>query len=69
MDKLISELVSYGMESGLIDVEDKVYVVNRLLELFDKKDFMWSDEVVRPVHLILEDMMVYALEQGRKKAG
>ena len=64
MDKLISELVSYGMESGLIDVEDKVYVVNRLLELFDKKDFMWSDEVVRPVHLILEDMMVYALEQG-----
>ena len=64
MDKLISELVNYGMECGLINVEDKVYVVNRLLELFDKKDFTWSDEKVRPVHLILEDMMSYALEQG-----
>lgn len=64
MDKLISELVNYGMEYGLINVEDKVYVVNRLLELFDKKDFTWSDEKVRPVHLILEDMMSYVLEQG-----
>lgn len=64
MDKLISELVSYGMEHGLINVEDQVYVVNRLLELFDKKDFTWSDEKVRPIYLILEDMMVYALEQG-----
>jgi UDPglucose--hexose-1-phosphate uridylyltransferase len=64
MDKLISELVNYGMECGLINVEDKVYVVNSLLELFDKKDFTWSDEKVRPVHLILEDMMSYALEQG-----
>lgn len=64
MDKLISELVSYGIETGLINVEDKVYVVNRLLELFNKKDFTWSEEAVRPVHLILEDMMVCALEQG-----
>lgn len=64
MDKLISELVSYGMENGLINVEDKVYVLNRLLELFNKKDFTWSEEAVRPVHLILEDMMIHALEQG-----
>ena len=25
---------------------------------------MWSDEQVRPIHLILEDMMNYAIEQG-----
>ena len=35
MDKLISELVSYGMENGLISCDDRVYVINRLLELFD----------------------------------
>lgn len=64
MDKLISELVSYGIENGLIDIEDKVYVINRLLELFDKKEFTWSDEKVRPIHFILSDMMDYALEQG-----
>lgn len=64
MDKVISELVSYGMINGLIAEDDKVYVINRLLELFDKKDFVWSDEQVRPIHLILEDMMNYAIEQG-----
>ena len=64
MDKVISELVSYGMLNGLITDDDKVYVINRLLELFDKKDFVWSDEQVRPIHLILEDMMNYAIEQG-----
>lgn len=64
MDKVISELVSYGMLNGLITEYDKVYVINRLLELFDKKDFVWSDEQVRPIHLILEDMMNYAIEQG-----
>lgn len=64
MDKVISELVSYGMVNGLIAEDDKVYVINRLLELFDKKDFVWSDEQVRPINLILEDMMNYAINQG-----
>lgn len=64
MDKLISELVSYGMNNGLIAKDDKMYVINRLLELFDKKEFAWSDEVVRPIHQILSDMMDVALEQG-----
>ncbi|MBQ8167417.1 MAG: UDP-glucose--hexose-1-phosphate uridylyltransferase, partial [Lachnospiraceae bacterium] len=64
MDKLISELVSYGMENGLISCDDRVYVINRLIELFDKKEFVWSEEKVRPVHLILSDMMDYALKQG-----
>lgn len=64
MDKLISELVSYGINNGLIAADDKVYVINRLLELFDKKEFTWSDEEVRPVHQILSDMMECALEQG-----
>ena len=64
MDRLISELVSYGMTNGLIAEDDKVYVINRLLELFDKKDFVWSDEKVRSIHMILADMMKYAIEKG-----
>lgn len=64
MDKLISELVSYGITKGLVAEDDKVYVVNRLLELFDKKEFAWSNEEVRPIHLILSDMLEYAIEQG-----
>lgn len=34
MDILISELVSYALERGLIEEADKIYVINRLLELF-----------------------------------
>lgn len=64
MDKLLSELVSYGMENGLIHSDDKVYVINRLLELFGKKDFTWSGEKIRPIHMILGDLTDYALEQG-----
>lgn len=64
MDRLISELVRYGMTNELIAEDDKVYVINRLLELFDKKDFVWSDEKVRSIHMILEDMMKYAIEKG-----
>ncbi len=64
MDRLISELVSYGMSNELIAEDDKVYVINRLLELFDKKDFVWSDEKVRSIHMILADMMKYAIEKG-----
>ena len=30
MDRLISELVSYGMTNELIAEDDKVYVINRL---------------------------------------
>ena len=64
MDRLISELVSYGITNELIAEDDKVYVINRLLELFDKKDFVWSDEKVRSIHMILADMMKYAIEKG-----
>lgn len=64
MDRLISELVSYGMTNELIEEDDKVYVINRLLELFDKKDFAWSNEKVRSIHMILADMMKYAIEKG-----
>ena len=36
IDQLISELVAYGLENGLIDDADKVYVTNGLLELFQR---------------------------------
>ncbi len=64
MNKLISELVSYGLDRGLIDPADRVYVVNRLLELFELNDFVWSEEKVRPLHMILSDMTDYALREG-----
>ena len=64
MNKLISELVEYGIQRTLINPEDKTYVINRLLELFKLDSFKWIDVEVRPICYILSDMMDYALESG-----
>ena len=64
MNKLISELVKYGIENGLIDQEDKVFVINRLLEMYGLDNFKWSDEEVRPIADILSDMTDYAVKSG-----
>ena len=39
IDQLISELVAYRLQNGLIEDADKVYVTNGLLELFQKQDY------------------------------
>ncbi len=48
IDQLISELVAYGMQNGLIEDEDKVYVTNGLLELFQKQDYQEPKASVEP---------------------
>ena len=64
MNELISELVAYGIENDLIDDTDKVYVVNKLLELFELNSFEWKCKTVRPLQLILDEMVDYAVEKG-----
>ncbi len=60
MDRLISELVGYGLEKGLIEEADRVYVINRLLELFELTDYVKSEKEIRPLADILSDMTDYA---------
>ena len=61
---LISELVCYGMETGLVVKEDEIYVTNRLLELFDIADYSYEKTQPRSIAQILEDMTNYALVNG-----
>lgn len=61
INRLISELVAYGMKEGLVVDEDKVYVTNRLLELFDVMEYIEEDVEPRKVSYILDDMIEYAL--------
>lgn len=62
MNTVISELVAYGINNGLVDLEDKVYVTNRLLELFGMREYTECETTaVRPVNEILEDCIKYAL--------
>lgn len=64
MNRLISELVSYGLKSNLVHEDDKIYVVNRLLELFEKSEFQWIDTEIRQLDEILTDMNDYAVAHG-----
>ena len=66
---LIKELVAYGEGKGLVDKEDEVYTINRLIELFDENEYAPSEGEVefREIHLILEDMLAFAVEKGLVK--
>lgn len=64
MNGLISELVGYGILNGLIEEADKIYVTNRLLELFGLDSYAQEDIKGRPLVDILSDMTDYAVENG-----
>lgn len=65
IDRLIAELVSYGINSGLVATADQVYVTNRLLELFERIEYT-EESVTRERDLadILADLLDYAVAQG-----
>ena len=55
MNELISELVGYGIEKGLVEEDDKIYVINRLLELFRLDSYTQTDKAIRQLSEILSD--------------
>lgn len=64
MNELILELVGYGIEKGLVEEDDKIYVINRLLELFRLDSYTQTDKAIRQLSEILSDMTDYAAEHG-----
>lgn len=73
----ILQLTEYGLATGLIFPEDKIYTINRLLELFELDELddhvaqAWEtkprftqEEAEEKLEGILNSMMEYALEQG-----
>ena len=39
MDNLIAALVNYGKNTGLVNPADRIYTINRLLEVLGKEDY------------------------------
>lgn len=66
ISKSIQQLVQYGLESGLIEPEDKIYTVNALLELFQEDEYTESPEEYNSIDLepVLHDLMNYAYEKS-----
>lgn len=76
----ILELAEYGMVTGLVESEDKVYTINRLMELlciddiedavfenYEKREPMTQESAEAVLEEILEEMMDYAYAQGIMK--
>ena len=68
IQKNIRELVQYGLLTGLIEEEDRIYTINRLLELFGLdalEECGEQDEVtVDDLERVLGEMLDYAYEKG-----
>ncbi len=68
VDKAITKLVRYGLETGLVPGEERIYTVNALLEILEKDDFEWDEEEdgapIPPLHEILKPLLDYAAEKG-----
>lgn len=47
IDSLILELVNYALMNKLIEDEDKIYVTNRLLEVFEKIGLDTDGEAIK----------------------
>ena len=62
----ITELVNYGVREGLVDGLDRTYTINRLIELFGLIEYEEPEVIPEPreLHLILEDMISWALGSG-----
>ena len=65
IETYIDSLVSYAMNCGLAEPCDHQILVNRLLELFEKDDYIPCDEPqTEDLEEILAGMLDYAVEKG-----
>ncbi len=48
----------------MVEEDDKIYVINRLLELFKLDSYTQTDKAIRQLSEILSDMTDYAAEHG-----
>jgi len=64
IDKYIRSLVEYGLSKGLITEADKIYAVNRILEILQRSDYQETSEPVETdLEKILQKLLDYAAEQ------
>lgn len=68
IQKNIRKLVEYGLQTGLIEETDKIYSINKLLELFQLDELEVNEVIVTMsvdgLEKVLCEMMDYAVEAG-----
>jgi UDPglucose--hexose-1-phosphate uridylyltransferase len=66
INTLVRELVNYGLHTGLVQQEDEVYTINRLLEILHLDEYQEPDNasLVPDLERTLNEIMDWAYEQG-----
>lgn len=69
INQLIKELINYGEKTGLLAGEDKIYAINRLLEILQLDEFEDNGQAAVGMELeeILSAMLDWAYENGVTK--
>ena len=62
----ITKLVQYGLETGLLQEEDRIYATNQLLEALHLDEYEETETACGSVNLeeTLKELLDYACEQG-----
>lgn len=62
----VKRLVQYGVESGLIPEEERIYTTNQVLELFEEEEYIEPEENFADVDLedVLKELLDYAAGKG-----
>jgi UTP--hexose-1-phosphate uridylyltransferase len=66
IDRVIDELVDYGIERKLLEESDAIYSRNQILEILKKEDYTETDSKVsskRELEFILKDLLDYAVNE------
>lgn len=63
---LLEELIAYGINTGLVREEDRIFTINRLLEILNLDEYEASGKPAQNMELchILDGMLDYAAEKG-----
>lgn len=65
VNERIAQLVQYGLTTGLISEEDKIYTTNQILEVMQLDSYEEPEKTEdAPLEVILEDLLADAYERG-----
>ena len=66
IDEAIKKLVTYGFENNLVNVQDKIFITNRILETLNITEYQEPQEDYKNINLdeVLAEMLDYAVEQN-----
>ncbi len=64
IDDSIESLIQYAIDEHLIEEDDRIYVVNQVLDMLKKPNLNESQPHPEPLHMILDNILNYAVKNN-----